>query len=73
MLVNKGSKTMILKIYIYLLVTLGSLHRDIRGDNENLGRLLILALILVPLVILLVMFGGQILNRAGTEWNKLGV
>ena len=29
---------------------LKAFHEDERGDNENLGRMLILALILVPLI-----------------------
>jgi hypothetical protein len=51
--------------------TLAALHTDERGDNENLGRLLILALILSPLIILIVFFGQQIATEAKTQWDKL--
>lgn len=47
------------------------LHTDERGDNENLGRLLILALILIPLVILIVVFGQQIADAAKKAWDDL--
>ena len=47
------------------------LHRDERGDNENLGRMLILALILIPLVILLATFGGQIYTSAEKAWKNV--
>ena len=47
------------------------LHSDERGDNENLGRLLILALILIPLVILIVVFGQQIADAAKKAWDAL--
>ena len=48
-----------------------ALHKNERGDNENLGRLLILALILIPLVILIVFFGQQIADAARTKWDEL--
>ena len=57
--------------YFYVLTVLGKLHRDERGDNENLGRLLMLALILIPLVLLLILFGGQIYNAASEAWNNV--
>jgi hypothetical protein len=47
------------------------LHRDDRGDNENLGRMLILALILIPLVILLGTFGSEIYGSAKTAWTEV--
>ena len=47
------------------------LHQDERGDNENLGRMLILALILIPLVILLATFGGEIYSSASTAWDDV--
>jgi hypothetical protein len=46
-----------------------SFHRDERGDNENLGRLLILALVLVPLVVLIILFGNQIFDKAKATWD----
>ena len=50
---------------------LTDLHNNERGDNENLGRLLILALILIPLIILIVFFGQEIANAARTKWDEL--
>ena len=47
------------------------LHRDERGDNENLGRMLILALILIPLVILLATFGQEIYTSAQKQWKTV--
>jgi hypothetical protein len=48
-----------------------ALHADERGDNENLGRLLILALIMIPLIILIVFFGQQIADAAKKAWDEL--
>ena len=47
------------------------LHQDERGDNENLGRMLILALILIPLVILLGTFGSEIYGSAKSAWTEV--
>lgn len=48
-----------------------ALHADERGDNENLGRLLILALVLIPLIILIAFFGKDILDRANAAWTAV--
>jgi len=48
-----------------------SLHQDDRGDNENLGRLLILALVLVPLVVLIAFFGQEIFDTASEKWGEV--
>lgn len=48
-----------------------ALHSNERGDNENLGRLLILALILIPLIILIAFFGQEIADAARTAWDKV--
>ena len=50
---------------------LTKLHNDERGDNENLGRLLILALILIPLIILIAFFGQEIATAAKEQWDKV--
>jgi hypothetical protein len=47
------------------------LHEDERGDNENLGRLLILALILIPLIILIALFGDEIAKKANDQWKAV--
>ena len=43
-------------LHIHLML----LNQDERGDNENLGRLLLLALVLIPLIILITVFGQEI-------------
>jgi hypothetical protein len=48
-----------------------SLHENERGDNENLGRLLILALVLIPLIILIAYFGDEILTKANEAWDEI--
>jgi hypothetical protein len=48
-----------------------ALHEDERGDNENLGRLLMLALVLVPLVILIIFFGDAIYAKAKEMWSEV--
>ena len=50
---------------------MSALHYDERGDNENLGRMLILALILIPLVILLATFGQEIYDSAEEAWGEV--
>jgi hypothetical protein len=50
---------------------LAALHHDERGDNENLGRLLLLALVLVPLIILIAFFGDEIFNKAKQQWTAV--
>jgi len=50
---------------------MGSLHRDERGDNENLGRLLLLALVLIPLIILITVFGQEIYEAAQEQWSEV--
>lgn len=50
---------------------MSALHYDERGDNENLGRMLILALILIPLVILLATFGQEIYDSASDAWDDV--
>ncbi len=48
-----------------------ALHADDRGDNENLGRMLILALVLVPLVVLIAFFGDEIWKKGECQWDKM--
>lgn len=50
---------------------LKALHEDDRGDNENLGRLLLLALVLIPLIILIAIFGQEIFTAAKTKWGEV--
>lgn len=48
-----------------------ALHADDRGDNENLGRMLILALVLIPLVILIAFFGDTLWTKAKCQWDAV--
>ena len=50
---------------------LKALHEDERGDNENLGRLLLLALVLIPLIILIAFFGQDIFKAAKKKWTEV--
>lgn len=50
---------------------LRALHEDERGDNENLGRLLLLALVLIPLILLIAVFGGEIFTKAEEQWAEV--
>ncbi|MEC8159025.1 MAG: hypothetical protein VX095_07170 [Pseudomonadota bacterium] len=46
-------------------------HSDERGDNENLGRMLMLALVLIPIVILIATMGNSIFEAASNQWDEL--
>lgn len=48
-----------------------TLHQNDRGDNENLGRMLILALVLIPLIIVIAVFGQDIVGRAKGAWDAV--
>ena len=50
---------------------LRSFHQSERGDNENLGRMLVLALILVPIVIVLTVFGTEIVTKSKEIWQQV--
>lgn len=46
-------------------------HKSERGDNENLGRMLVLALIMIPIIIVLTAFGKQIVEQSKTVWEQV--
>lgn len=48
-----------------------TLHSDERGDNENLGRMLMLGLVLIPIVILIATMGNTIFEAANEQWEAL--
>lgn len=52
-------------------VAIKALHIDERGDNENLGRMLMLALVLIPIVILIATMGDTIFTAAFEQWEEL--
>ena len=49
---------------------LARLHRDEQGD-EGVNKILIIAMIVVPLVIVLILFGKDIVNFFTNAWKKL--
>jgi hypothetical protein len=51
--------------------SLRDFHQSERGDNENLGRMLVLALILVPIVIVLTVFGTEIVTKGKDIWQQV--
>lgn len=51
--------------------SLRAFHEDDRGDNENLGRMLVMGLILVPIVILLALYGQEIVGVVKEEWGTV--
>lgn len=62
---------MIIQKFRNMISPLRALHQDERGDNENLGRLLLLALVLIPLILLIAIFGGEIYEEAQTQWDAV--
>jgi Flp pilus assembly pilin Flp len=46
------------------------LHRDEQGD-EGVNKILIIAMVAVPLIIVLIFFGGQIKDFFVNAWNDL--
>ena len=49
---------------------LARLHRDEQGD-EGVNKILIIAMIVVPLVIVLIVFGKDIVDFFKKQWDKL--
>jgi len=49
---------------------LAALHRDEQGD-EGVNKILIIALIAIPLVIILLVFGKKIAEWFSEAWNNL--
>lgn len=53
-----------------LLDALDRIHRDERGD-EGVNKILIIAMIVIPLVIVLIAFGDRIVAFFQEQWTKL--
>ena len=53
-----------------LVSRLRALHRDERGD-EGVNKILIIALIAIPIVIVLILFGKQIVEWFKQAWEDL--
>lgn len=49
---------------------LARIHRDERGD-EGVNKVLIIAMIVIPLVIVLIWFGDEIVGFFQTQWSNL--
>jgi Flp pilus assembly pilin Flp len=52
------------------LAALRRFHRDEQGD-EGVNKILIIAMIVVPLVIVLILFGKDIVTFFKAAWDKL--
>jgi len=50
---------------------LGRLHRDEVGADEGMNKLLIFAMVALPLLALLILFGTQILEFATERWDQV--
>lgn len=53
-----------------LQAALGRIHRDEQGD-EGVNKILIIAMIVIPLVIVLIAFGDAIVDFFETQWANL--
>jgi hypothetical protein len=51
--------------------SLRAFHEDDRGDNENLGRMLVMGLILIPIVIILAIYGQEIVDVVKEEYAQV--
>lgn len=50
--------------------TILALHRDERGADEGINKLMIFALVALPLIALLIAFGGKIKTYAESLFNS---
>jgi hypothetical protein len=51
--------------------TLCALHRNETGADEGMNKLLIFAMVALPLLALLIIFGGQVVEFANEQWEKV--
>lgn len=45
-------------------------HSDERGD-EGVNKILIIAMVAIPLIVILIIFGGEIIDFFKGEWTEL--
>ncbi len=53
-----------------LLSRLSTFHDDEQGD-EGVNKILIIAMIAIPLILVLIFFGGEIVEFFQNAWNNL--
>ena len=57
---------------IHVLQRLKSLHRNqLGGEKDNINTLLILALIVLPLLAVIIVFGNEIVEKAKEVWEDV--
>ena len=47
------------------------LHRNEIGADEGMNKLLIFAMVALPLLALLILFGGQVVDFANQQWEQV--
>jgi len=52
-----------------VLAKLSAFHQDERGADEGINKLMIFALIALPLIAIIAGFGKQIVSYAKTQWS----
>ena len=50
---------------------LAALHTNETGADEGMNKLLIFAMVALPLLALLILFGGQIVDFANERWEAV--
>ena len=53
------------------LVDIMEFLKDEAGENSQLSQLLLLALIVIPLILLVVFFGNELVEMATTAWEEV--
>jgi hypothetical protein len=51
--------------------SVATFRRDETGAEEGMNKLLIFALVALPLLALLIFFGGEIIDLAQEKWNEV--
>ncbi len=51
--------------------TLTRLHANEVGADEGMNKLLIFAMVALPLLALLIFFGGEVVTFANEQWEKV--
>jgi hypothetical protein len=54
-----------------VLQSLRSLHACEKGADEGMNKLLIFAMVALPLLMLLIFFGGEVLSFAQQQWETV--
>jgi hypothetical protein len=51
--------------------SLTAFHHNEIGADEGMNKLLIFAMVALPLLALLILFGGQVVDFANEQWGKV--